>query len=100
MDGISHGRVGATGKGAAEGWEGDRYALVELADGSRGLVWYVLWEDIASRDRFARAVGGVLSHFGGPATIQRLEAAGRPATVLRVGAVADVAVGVRIAEGS
>ena len=92
--------VGATGKGAAEGWEGDRYALVELADGSRGLVWYVLWEDVASRDRFARVVGGVLSHFGGAATIQRLEAAGSPATVLRVGAVADVAVGVWIAEGS
>jgi len=92
--------VGATGKGAAEGWEGDRYALVELADGSRGLVWYVLWEDAASRDRFARVVGGVLSHFGGPASIQRLVAAGSPATVLRVGAVDDVAVGVRIAEGS
>jgi len=90
--------VGPSGEGAAEGWEGDHYALVELEDGSRGLVWYVLWEDQASRDRFASVVGDALSHFGGPASIQRLQAAGRPATVLRVGRVEEVRVGVRVAD--
>jgi hypothetical protein len=92
--------VGGDAAEAAEGWEGDHYALVELPDGSRGLIWYVLWEDVASRDRFARVVGGALSHFGGPATIQRLQAGGSPATVLRVGAVADVAVEVRVSGAS
>jgi hypothetical protein len=92
--------LGSAGQGLADGWEGDRYALVELADGTRGLVWYVLWEDAASRDRFAAAIGGSLQHFGAPATVERLEAAGSPATLLRVGRVADVTVGVRVADHS
>jgi len=90
--------VGPAAQEIADGWEGDRYALVELSDGTRGLIWYVLWEDATSRDRFADALGGVLSRLGADATLARTEAAGIPATVLRVGTVADVTVGVRVTD--
>ena len=46
------------------------------------------------------AIGGSLERFGAPATLERLEAAGSPATLLRVGRVADVTVGVRVADDS
>jgi hypothetical protein len=92
--------LGSAGQGLADGWEGDRYVLVELADGTRGLVWYVVWEDVQSRDGFASAIASSLQGFGAPATIERVEAVGSPATVLRVGPVADVTVGVRVADDS
>lgn len=92
--------IGSAGQGLAEGWEGDRYALVERDDGVRGLVWYVLWEDDRARDRFASVMGGALDRFGGAATLERTDVAGIPATLLRVGAAADVPVGVRVAGGS
>jgi hypothetical protein len=92
--------VGAAGQGLAEGWEGDRYALVERDDGARGLVWYVLWEDDRARVWVASVMGGALDRFGGVATLQRTDVAGIPATLLRVGAAADVPVGVRVAGGS
>jgi hypothetical protein len=85
-------------RGLADGWEGDRYALVELVDGRRGLVWYVLWEDAPSRDRFADAMDVARERFGGATTIARVEAAGLPATVLRVGPMTDVTVGVRVSD--
>ena len=74
--------------GLADGWDGDRYVLVERTDGTRALVSYILWEDEATRDRFADAIGSVLDQFGGEAVVERIEAVGRPATVLTVG-VAD-----------
>ena len=92
--------VGTSARGIADGWEGDRYALVELPDGTRGLIWYVLWEDAPSRDRFADALDGALSQLGAAATLERTEAAGSPATVLRVGRVGDITVGVRVTDDS
>jgi len=90
--------VGVAGDGIADGWEGDRYALVELPDGSRALVWYVLWEDGAVRDRFASTIGGVLGSFGGEASVERLQAAGSAATVLRIGGLGNVTTSVRAAD--
>jgi len=92
--------VGTAEGELARGWEGDRYALVELGDGTRGLLWYVLWEDVGTRDAFADALSGALARFGGPATVERASVAGSPATLLRVGRVADVTVGVRVADDS
>jgi hypothetical protein len=91
--------VGVAGNGIDDGWEGDRYVLVELEDGSRGLLWYVLWEDAAVRDRFVDAVGDALDAFGREATVERLPASGGAATVLRVGPLSDVTVGVRFSGG-
>ena len=70
------------------GWEGDRFALVEGGDGSRGLVWWSVWEDEAARDAFVargQAVAAALTD----ATLEPGLLDGRPAAVLTVGAVSD-----------
>jgi hypothetical protein len=92
--------VGDAGQGLDAGWAGDHYALTERLDGRRGLVWYVIWDDTASRDRFASAVQDVLGRFGGPATLERADVEGRPATVLRIGALEGVASRARVADAS
>lgn len=68
------------------GWEGDRFALVEGSGGSRGLVWWSVWEDEAARDAFVsrgQAVAAALTD----ATLEPGTLDGRPAAVLTVGAV-------------
>ena len=68
------------------GWEGDQFALVEGGDGSRGLVWWSVWEDEAARDAFVsrgQAVAAALTD----ATLEPDTLDGRPAAVLTVGAV-------------
>jgi hypothetical protein len=90
--------LGDAGEGLDVGWAGDHYALIEHSDGRRGLVWYVLWDDVASRDRFASAIRGALDRFGGPATLQRTDVGGRPATVLEVGALDGVVARARIVD--
>lgn len=68
------------------GWEGDQFALVGGDDGSRGLVWWSVWEDEAARDAFVargQAVAAALSD----ATLEPDMLDGRPAAVLTVGAV-------------
>lgn len=70
------------------GWEGDQFALIEGEDGSRGLVWWSVWEDEAARDAFlsrGRAVAAALTD----ATLEPDMLDGRPAAVLTVGAVPD-----------
>lgn len=82
----------------ADGWDGDRYVLVEMASGTRGLGWYALWEDEATRSRFLGAMQGVLPRLGAQASIEALEVAGRPATVLRVGNVGGITARIRAAD--
>jgi hypothetical protein len=82
----------------ADGWDGDRYALIE-SDGARGLAWCALWEDAATRDRFLGAMRGVLGAFGGPAEIEAVEVEGHPATLLRLGAARGVTAALRGTEG-
>lgn len=68
------------------GWEGDRFALVEGEDGSRGLVWWSIWEDEPARDAFVtrgRAVAAALTD----AALEPDMLDGRYAAVLTVGAV-------------
>ena len=68
------------------GWEGDQFALVEGGDGSRGLVWWSVWEDEAARDAFVsrgRAVAAALTD----ATLEPGMLDGRYAAVLTVGTV-------------
>ena len=84
--------LGATDRALARGWAGDRYVLVEAADGSRSLVSYVVWRDAASRDAFAAAMGRALDRFGGDASIDRVDVGEWPATRLTV----DRAAGVRV----
>jgi len=83
----------------AEGWGGDRYALVEGAAGGRGLLWYVLWDDVPARDRFADGMEGALGALGAQATLERVETAARPAVLLRIGELGGVESEARISGG-
>ncbi len=42
------------GPGYAQGWGGDRYRVYGVP--ADALVWYSVWDDVAARDRFARAL--------------------------------------------
>ncbi len=69
----------------AEAWDGDRYALVRSADGSRSLVWATVWESADARDRFVEAVREAPGGFGGEVSVGPLSIDGRPVSLLRVG---------------
>ncbi|MDH3270264.1 MAG: hypothetical protein OEN56_02965 [Gemmatimonadota bacterium] len=77
------GAVGAGGP--AEGWDGDRYALIEDASGSRALVAAFVWENATARDRFRRAVDAGSGRFGGPVSLESIDVDGRALSVLHVG---------------
>jgi hypothetical protein len=74
----------------AEGWEGDRYALVELASGTRALGWIIVWEDGAARARFMTAMQGVMPRLGAETSLESVDVDGRPATLLRLGRIENV----------
>lgn len=80
---------------AADGWEGDRYVLVELPGGTRALAWYVVWEDGAARSRFVSAMEDVLPHLGAAASLDAVDVGGQPAVLLQVGRVGGVAARLR-----
>lgn len=80
----------------AEGWGGDRYALIDLPAGGRGLAWAIVWDDGASRDRFVSALGASPTGFPGGATLEALDVSGRPGALLRVGLPDSVGVVVGI----
>ncbi len=84
--------VGAGRGGLADGWGGDRYALVEMPGGRRGLAWFVVWDTRAARDAWVAALSGRLGRLGPSASLAAVEVAGRPASVLSVGLPADVRV--------
>jgi hypothetical protein len=74
----------------ADGWEGDRYVLVELADGTRALAWYTVWEDDPARVRFTSAMQTVLPRLGSETSLDSIDIDGRPATLLQIGRVEGV----------
>ena len=82
--------------GGIRGWGGDRFALVDSADG-RGLVWWSVWDDEAARDAFL-VPGGALAAALTDATLEPAVLAGRPAAVLTVGPV-PVMPAARVVEG-
>jgi hypothetical protein len=51
--------LGAGDRAAAEGWGGDRYALLVSPDGHDVIVWRSVWDTRAAAGRFADAVGRV-----------------------------------------
>lgn len=71
--------------GPAEAWDGDRFVLVEDAEGRRGLVWAVVWESSQARNRFVGAVGDSSDAFGGPVEVEAPTVDGRPLSILRIG---------------
>jgi hypothetical protein len=71
------------GEHTADGWDGDRYALLEGPDGREALVWYSVWDDTDAADALAASYRRVLdAREGRVGRVQRLEVDGRP--VVRV----------------
>lgn len=71
---------------AAEGWDGDRFTLVDGDDGP-ALAWVTVWDDTAARDRFVATLRPALDNFPRPATLETTTIEGRPGAILRVGSV-------------
>jgi hypothetical protein len=68
--------------GAPIGWGGDRYRVYRSATGP-ALVWYVIWDDRRSAERFVWGYGGKLratSRQGYRTTLESLDLEGKPAT--------------------
>ena len=64
------------------GWGGDLYGLYDTPQGP-ALVWYVVWDDPASADRFVEGTGRRLRARNRPAyriELERVEVDGRPAS--------------------
>ena len=64
------------------GWGGDRYRVFD-ASGGPALVWYVVWDDQRSADRFLKSAGPALRRTSRPgyrATLDALMVTGRPAS--------------------
>jgi hypothetical protein len=76
---------------AAAGWDGDRWALVEDG-GVRGVVWALVFDTEASRDRFVSTLTPHLADLPRRATLGAMSIDGRPVAMLRVGVQPDVEV--------
>jgi len=88
--------LGNGGRILADGWGGDRYALVETSTGARVLVWAAVWDDEAARDRFHTGFAPALGLLAAPAVLEPVDVGGRPGTLLRVGATEGVRVTIRV----
>ncbi len=65
----------------AIGWAGDRYRVIPTASGP-ALVWYLMWDDKRSADRFTWGYGGKLRSTGRQGyrtSLESVELAGKPA---------------------
>jgi hypothetical protein len=71
---------------AAEGWDGDRFTLVDGDDGP-ALAWVTVWDDTVARDRFVATIRPALGNFPRLATLETTVIEGRPGAILRVGSV-------------
>ncbi len=78
-------RLGSGAAGLAEGWDGDRFALVEDVSGARGLVWAVAWDDEGSRDRFVSALEGRLAGLPADGQVLAMEVGGKSVALIRLG---------------
>ena len=74
----------------AEGWDGDRYLLLENEVGTRALVWVSVWDSESQRDGFIDALRPHLSGFPVEASVGAMEVAGRPGARLVIGGVPSV----------
>ena len=71
--------LGAAGRAAAEGWDGDRYALLVDATGADVVWWRSVWDTEAAADAFVSAVRRAAAARGGrDVTVTIREVDGRP----------------------
>ena len=90
--------LGPEGPSLAQGWDGDRYALLRGPDGAEGLAWVSVWDSEDERNLFVDGFQPALSRLQEPATLEAMEVLGRPGAILRVGLAGEVLV--RVREGS
>ena len=76
--------VGSDGAGAARGWDGDRFALFDSAEGP-ALVWASVWDDASGRDDFIAMLAPALGRFPRAAALEARTFDGRPGALLSVG---------------
>lgn len=78
--------LGSDASELAQGWGGDRYALVDV-DGSDDpvLVWAVAWDGQEARDRFLAGFDPALERLGSTARLESITTSERPAVLLTVG---------------
>lgn len=85
--------LGVGARSAAEGWDGDRYRLVRSPDGDESLIWYSVWDDDASADRFLGRLTDILTGpLGGNGTAERVSIDGRPGVRAVVGRTAHISI--------
>jgi len=79
---------------AAEGWDGDRWALVEsaTAGGGDGVVWATVFDDEAARDRFLEELRPRLDQLPAEAVLDAAMVEGRAVAILRVNLMPEVTV--------
>jgi hypothetical protein len=70
---------------SAEGWDGDRYLLLDNGNGNRALVWVSIWDSESQRDRFVEALTPNLKKFPIEASLDLLDLAGQPGARLVIG---------------
>lgn len=90
--------LGSEAKSLADGWDGDRYLLLQRSDGEDGLVWASVWDSAEARDRFVTGFEDALAGMPVPATLHRIDVGDRPGALLRLNVPDDV--GVEVREGA
>jgi hypothetical protein len=91
--------LGEGHRGLADGWDGDRFALVMGVEGDGdGLIWASVWDSAEERDAFVSGLQPGVRLLPAPATLTAAEILGRPGALLRVGL--DESVAVTVTEGS
>ncbi|HEX6694326.1 MAG TPA: hypothetical protein VF035_06525 [Longimicrobiales bacterium] len=71
--------LGAAARAKANGWDGDRYRLLENDRNERVFVWHTIWDDAASADAFAAAMRQIASaRTGRTMRVELIDIGGRP----------------------
>ncbi|HEU5211072.1 MAG TPA: hypothetical protein VFU06_16870 [Longimicrobiales bacterium] len=75
--------LGVSASRASQGWDGDAFQLIATEQGDTAFVWWSVWDDEASAQRFADAAARVPAN-GGGLQVRRATVDGMPAvSVLR-----------------
>ncbi len=70
--------LGVSASRASQGWDGDAFRLIATAQGDTALVWWSVWDDEESAQRFADAAARVPAN-GGAMHVRRSQVEGMPA---------------------
>jgi hypothetical protein len=84
-------QLGPVPNAATDGWDGDRYVLLEDASGQRALAWYSVWTEEVDRDRVASYLDRLAEKLGA-ARVERLTVGGKPAVSLLIDGAPNVMV--------